>query len=210
MHRRQSFGLRLQMPGLHGRRFHGPRLQRACLHFESCRSRCRHWIVALAALMSACAAAPAPAPPAAPAVRAAPIVFDFPAAGDDVVVNSETMRGRATALVFITTFDLASQLLARRLGEVVVAFTPRANAAAVVIEAPQYAELLPAYRQALSLPFPVVMADFATLGGAGPFGPVTVVPTTIVLDRDGREVWRQEGPVESKEIEAALRRASAR
>jgi hypothetical protein len=39
---------------------------------------------------------------------------------------------------------------------------------------------------------------------------VTVVPTLIVLDRDGREVWRHEGAVEGNEIEAALRRASAR
>jgi hypothetical protein len=171
----------------------------------------RFFLVTLVALISACVSAPAPAPtPVANVTRAAPIVFDFPAAGDDVVVSSETMRGRATALVFITTFDLASQLLARRLGEAVVAFTPRANAAAVVIEAPQYAELLPAYREALALPFPVVMADFATQHGTGPFGPVTVVPTLIVLDRDGREVWRHEGAVEGNEIEAALRRASAR
>jgi hypothetical protein len=140
-------------------------------------------------------------------MRAASIQFDFPAAGDDVIVNSQTMRGRVTALVFITTFDLASQLLVRRLAEVITAFTPRANAAAVVIEAPRYAELLPAYRQAMSLPFPVVMADFATQQGGGPFGSITRVPTLVVLDRDGREVWRHLGAVESSEIEAALRRA---
>ncbi len=195
MHRRRSFGPRWQSPHSRGVR-PGP-------------SR-RHLAVALAALTSACVSAPAPPPPVPSVVRAAPVVFDFPAAGDDVVVSSETMRGRATVLVFITTFDLASQLLARRLGELVVGFTPRANAAAVVIEAPQYAELLPAYREALSLPYPVVMADFATQNGVGPFGLVTVVPTVIVLDRDGREVWRHEGAVESQEIEVALRSASAR
>lgn len=155
-------------------------------------------------------AAPPASTAATPAARTAPVAFNFPAVGDDVVVSSQTMRGRPTALVFITTFDLACQLLARRLGELVVEFTPRANAAAVVIEAPQYAELLPAYRDALSLPYPVVMADFATQSGAGPFGPVTVVPTVVVLDREGREVWRHEGAVDSSEIEAALRRASAR
>jgi hypothetical protein len=126
------------------------------------------------------------------------------------MVSSETMRGRATALVFITTFDLASQLVARRLGDVVVSFTPRANAAAVVVEAPAYAELLPAYRSALSLPYPVVMADFATQRGAGPFGSVTHVPTLVVLDRDGREVFRRQGALEHDEIRAALRAASAR
>src|SRR5690606_25790252 len=136
--------------------------------------------------------------------------FDFPSAGEDAVVNSETTRGRVTALVFITTFDIASQLVARRLGEVLVSFTPRANAVAVVVEAPQYADLLPAYRAALSLPFPVVMADFATQRGSGPFGRSTRVPALVVLDRDGREVSRHAGALEREEIEAAMRRASAR
>jgi hypothetical protein len=117
------------------------------------------------------------------------------------------MRGRVTALLFITTFDLASQLVVRRLGDVITSFTPRANAAAVVIEAPRYAELLPTYRDAMALPFPVVMADFATQQGGGPFGAIAHVPTLVVLDRDGREVWRHEGALERNEIERALRRA---
>jgi hypothetical protein len=147
------------------------------------------------------------APAATERLTSAPIQFNFPAAGDDVIVSSETMRGRVTALLFITTYDLASQLLVRRLGEVIVSFAPRANAAAVVVEAPRYAELLPTYRQTMSLPFPVVMADFATLQGGGPFGSIANVPTLIVLDRDGREVWRHEGALERDKLEDALRRA---
>jgi hypothetical protein len=54
------------------------------------------------------------------------------------------------------------------------------------------------------------MADFATQQGSGPFGDITKVPTTIVLDRDGGEVWRQQGPLGPDEIEAVLRRASQR
>jgi hypothetical protein len=157
-----------------------------------------------------CAGAAPAAPASSPSPRSAPIQFEFPSVGDDAVVSSETLRGRATALVFITTFDLASQLVARRLGDVLVSFTPRANAAAIVVEAATYAELLPAYRAALSLPYPVVMADFATQRGAGPFGTVTHVPTLVVLDRDGREVSRHQGSIEPDEIRAALREASAR
>jgi hypothetical protein len=158
----------------------------------------------------ACSGAAPEAPPVAPSARSAPIEFEFPSAGEEAVVSSATTRGRPTALVFITTFDLASQLVARRLGDVLVSFTPRANAAAVVVEAPTYAELLPTYRSTLSLPYPVVMADFATQRGAGPFGSVTHVPTLVVLDREGHEVWRRQGSIEPDEIRAALRRASAR
>lgn len=145
-----------------------------------------------------------PTPP-----RAEPVAFSFPSTGDDVV-NSETTHGRVTVLVFITTFDLVSQLVVRRVGEVIVKFRPRANAAAVVLEAPQYAELLSAYRESLSLPYPVVMADFATQQGRGPFGDITKVPTTVVLDKDGGEVWRHQGPLGPDEIEGVLRRASQR
>jgi hypothetical protein len=167
-------------------------------------------ILALAAGTGGCAGAAPATPISSPGARSAPIQFEFPSVGDDAVVSSETQRGRVTALVFITTFDLASQLVARRLADALVSFTPRANAAAVVVEAPAYAELLPAYRTALSLPYPVVMADFATQRGAGPFGSVTHVPTLVVLDREGREVSRHRGSIEPDEIRAALREASAR
>jgi hypothetical protein len=138
-----------------------------------------------------------------------PVEFSFPASQNEVV-SSETTRGRATALAFITTYDMASQLVVRRLGEVIVRFTPRANAAAIVVEPALYAELLPAYRESLSLPFPVVIADFATQQGHGAFGEITSVPTLVVLDRDGREVWRHQGPLTAEQIANALSRASQR
>lgn len=173
--------------------------------------RCSRTALALGllALGAGCGASSTTAPVAPLPARAEPIAFGFPPTGDDVV-NSDTTRGRVTVLVFITTFDLVSQLVVRRVGEVIVRFRPRANAAAVVLEAPQYAELLSAYRESLSLPFPVVMADFATQQGRGAFGDITQVPTTVVLDRDGREVWRHQGPLGPDEIESVLRRASQR
>lgn len=111
-------------------------------------------------------------------------------------------------LVFITTYDMVSQLVVRRLGELIVRFTPRANAAAIVLEAPRYADLVPAYRDSLGLPFPVVMADFATQQGTGYFGGIDTVPVVVILDRDGREVWRHQGPLDAGELESALRGAS--
>jgi hypothetical protein len=169
------------------------------------------WLAALGwAGCCGCVSASEPAESPAVVTSAAPVQYEFSPIGDDAAVSSETMRGRVTALLFITTYDLASQLLARRLADVVTSFTPRANAAAVVVEAPSYADLLPAYRDALSLPFPIVMADYATQNGAGPFGSVTRVPLLIVLDRDGREVFRYQGPLDPQQIEDAVRRATQR
>lgn len=174
------------------------------------RRECLRAILALGwVALAGCRPSPANAPVDPSPARAEPVAFSFPSTGDDVV-NSDTTHGRVTVLVFITTFDLVSQLVVRRVGEVIVRFRPRANAAAVVLEAPQYSELLSAYRESLSLPYPVVMADFATQQGRGPFGDITKVPTTVVLDKDGGEVWRHQGPLGPDEIEGVLRRASQR
>jgi hypothetical protein len=112
-----------------------------------------------------------------------------------------------TALLFLTTYDLASQLVASQIAELVRSFAPRINAAAVVLEPPRYAELLPAYRESLSLPYPVVMADFQTQAGEGPFGAIRNVPTLVILDREGRETWRHLGPVSIAQIERKLKSA---
>jgi hypothetical protein len=138
-----------------------------------------------------------------------PLEFRFAGIEGDDVTHGST-RGRATVLLFLTTYDLASQVVARELSEIVVRFTPRINAAAIVLEAPRYAELVPAYRASLGLSFPVVMVDHATGEGRGPFGQIRQVPTLVVLDREGREVWRHAGPTTAGAIESALGRAGAR
>lgn len=183
---------------------------RSALSSSSARSALCRLGLALSSLAPLCACQSSTLPPTAetPAARLGePIYFDFPSAGADAEVSSESTRGRVTALLFITMFDIASQIIARRLGEAITTFTPRVNAAAVVIEPPLYAELLPSYRESLSLPYPVVMADYATQSGAGPFGDITRVPTLVVLDREGRETFRHQGPLERDELEQALQRA---
>jgi hypothetical protein len=77
-----------------------------------------------------------------------------------------------------------------------------------VLETAEYATLADAFRESLELAYPVAMADAATLAGDGPFGEIGSIPTTVVLDRGGREVWRKAGVAEAREIEAALAAAS--
>jgi peroxiredoxin len=124
--------------------------------------------------------------------------------------SSRGTRGRATLVLFVTTYDLPSQLQARRLDDLLRRFRPRANAGAVVLEAPKYAVFADAFRSTLSLSYPVAIADDDTRERHGPFGRVDRVPTLVILDRDGREVWRKSGVVSTKEIETELTRASDR
>jgi hypothetical protein len=112
--------------------------------------------------------------------------------------------GRITVVAFITTYDLGSQVVMRELEGVARTRAPRINAGAVVLEPPKNAPLVEAYAHSLEVSFPIALADQATLESRGPFGPINVVPTTIVMDADGNEVWRREGAMTHSEINAAL------
>jgi hypothetical protein len=113
-------------------------------------------------------------------------------------------------VLFVTTYDLASQIEAKRLDEIVRRHRPRANAGAVVLEPPKYAVLADAFRSSLGLGYEVALADAATLAGQGPFGNIPHVPTLFVLDRAGRLVWQKSGLATPREIEQALAAAARR
>lgn len=122
-------------------------------------------------------------------------------------VSAEGMRGRVTALVFVTTFDLASQMAAKQLNQALHRHTPRINAAAVVLEAAKYAPLADVFRTSLQLSYPVAIADLATLAQNSTLGEVHSVPTVIIFDAQGREVLRKYGAFTNEELDGWLTRA---
>lgn len=126
---------------------------------------------------------------------------------DGQLIGSSAMRGRVTVLLFVTTFDLGSQVQAKRLEGLYRGHAPRLNALAVALEAPRYVDLARSYREILELSYPIAMADPATLSGEGPFGVIRTVPTWVILDRRGvvREVVQ--GPLSPQELEALVQEA---
>jgi hypothetical protein len=163
----------------------------------------------LALVFGLCVSCRAEAPAAEPARRPAEpaLVFAF-GVPDGTIFGSESTRGRVTAVLFITTFDLPSQLMARRLSDVTRSHRPRVNVGAVALEPPRNAVLVDAFKSSLSLTYPVSLADPATLAGSGPFGRVRGVPALVVLDREGRPRYRTQGVISVEEIERALRSAA--
>jgi hypothetical protein len=122
------------------------------------------------------------------------------------VLRSSTTRGRVTALLFVTTFDLPSQVMARRLDEALRSHRPRINVGAIAVEAPNSAPLVEVFRTTLGLGYPVAL----TGGGpeeAGAFGTIDRVPTLVVLDARGREVHRAAGVLEPDVLEQLLTEA---
>lgn len=158
-------------------------------------------------------ARPAPAPPGVSAVAlSSAIEFEFESL-DERRVASATTRGAPTVISFVTTSSLPAQaqvnfLVAMAKHDLDPGGSPqkdRVHYAVVAVEPAQSRELVEMYKKALAIPFPVAMADGATLAGLGAFGDVSAVPVTLVLDREGRIVWRIDGRVaKSAEMRAAL------
>lgn len=169
-------------------------------------ARARWAFLLLSIGLSACGGQ-ADVPMKFPAPTREPVEFAFRAT-DGALFASYDTRGRANAVLFVTTYDWASQVLARRLAWVVSWHRPRANAGAIVLESEEYRTLADVFRSSLGLPFPVAMADEMTRSGRGPFGSIPRIPTVVVLDREGRERWRAEGMVEVHALEQALTEAS--
>jgi len=135
----------------------------------------------------------------------APIDFAFDSL-DDRPVTAEGTRGKVTVLAFVDTGSLPSQAQVDFLVAMAKNDGQKVNYVAVALEAAENRELVEIYRKSLGVPFPMALADPSTKSGGGPFGDVTAVPVTIVLDRAGRIVWRAAGRVvKSDEIRAAMK-----
>jgi hypothetical protein len=151
------------------------------------------------------AALPEDRPGASAAEARAPVDFGFDSL-DDRSVTSEATRGKPTILAFVTTGSLPAQAQVDFLVAMARHDADAVNYAVVALEARENRELVELYRKALSIPFPMALADPATSSGGGPFGDVTGVPVTVILDRSGRVALRVAGRVvHADELRGALR-----
>ena len=147
------------------------------------------------------------APPGAPSGE--PVQFTFGTV-DGGELSSDTTRGRTTALLFVTTYDLPSQAEALLLRDVLSTHKPLANGAIVMLEAPQTAPLAQVWADSIGLKLPIAMATPALMSGDSQLGHIAGVPTLLVLDRRGRVIGRHEGALTREQIAASLKRADSR
>jgi hypothetical protein len=124
---------------------------------------------------------------------------------DERPVSAASTRGKPTVLVFVTTSSLAAQAEVDFLAAMAKHDAAEVNYAVVALEAGADRELVELYKKSLGISFPVAMSDASTRSAMGPFGDVSAVPVTVLLDRAGRIVWRVSGRVaKSAEIRAAM------
>jgi hypothetical protein len=161
--------------------------------------------LAVAPALGACKSAQPSKMTAGPSAmqRSEPLVFHY----DDVqkgAVDSSALRGRPSVIIFITTYDIVSQAQARFLTMVQRRRRSKIHVAAITLEPADNLPLVAAFRDALHLDYPVALGDREIILGRGPFGDIRAVPTTVVLDENGRICWRNVGLAKDTDIEAAL------
>jgi hypothetical protein len=158
------------------------------------------------ALVGACSSTAPPPRPAGPVAAAQRPVIQFSyEALDGTPLSTESLSKRVTVIGLFTTYDVPSQIVARFLASLARTHTPRLNVAALMLEGPENKPLVEAFAASLGLPYPLALADAATIAGEGPFAGLHHVPSVVILDQEGREAWRHVGFVDQARLEAAVK-----
>jgi hypothetical protein len=138
-----------------------------------------------------------------------PALFELPRLESGSIRTADVL-GRMTLVVFAATYDTPSQAAVPIASALVRRHLPRMNGLLVVLEPESNRPLAQAFVAALDVPFPVAMADAETLEGRGAFAGIRHVPSFVLLDREGREVWRRYGLATTEVLDEAVRVHEAR
>jgi len=170
----------------------------------------------LAALVAVATAAVGCGPKAAPAPVGTsdkpgaafpdrPVTYAFDTL-DERPVSSSAHRGRPTILAFVTTGDIVGQAQVDYLVAMAKNDGAKVNYALIAMHPRKEIMLVEAYMSALKVEFPVALGDASAMAPQGPFGEIAAVPTIIVLDRDGKIVWKHTGLAKADELRGHMRR----
>jgi hypothetical protein len=132
----------------------------------------------------------------------APVQFAFDSL-DVRPVSTATVIGKPTVVSFVTTWDLSSQAQVDFLVPMSKRDRSAVNYLMVAVQEPQDREMIQVFTSHLHVDFPVAIVEKDNIDG-GPFGEIKAVPTTIILDRSARMVWRHVGLARPEEIRAGL------
>ncbi len=133
-----------------------------------------------------------------------PLTFVFESI-DERPFSSTAMRGKPAVITFVTTGDLVGQAQVDFLVAMAKTDPDDVNYGLVALHPRKELPLVQAYATTLGVSFPVAIADASAMNDAGPFGEIPAVPTTVVLGRDGRLVWKHTGLAKSDELRAHMR-----
>ncbi len=124
---------------------------------------------------------------------------------DERLVSSAAHRGKPTVLAFVTTGDIVGQAQIDYLVAMAKNDGAKVNYALIALHPRKEIVLVEAYISALKVEFPVALGDASAMGPGGPFGEISAVPTVVVLDGEGRIVWKHMGLAKAEELRGHMR-----
>lgn len=134
-----------------------------------------------------------------------PVTYLFDAL-DERPVSSLAHRGKPTILAFVTTGDIVGQAQIDYLVAMAKNDGTKVNYALIALHPRKEIPIVQAYASALKVEFPVALGDALAMGSMGPFGEIAAVPTVVVLDREGRIIWKHTGLAKADELRGHMRR----
>lgn len=134
-----------------------------------------------------------------------PVTYAFDTL-DERPVSSSAFQGKPTVLAFVTTGDIVGQAQVDYLVAMAKNDSAKVNYALVALHPRKELPIVAAYAYSLKVEFPVALSDASVMTAAGPFGEISAVPTVIILDREGRIVWKHTGLAKSDELRGHMRR----
>ena len=167
----------------------------------------------VAVTSAACASAPSPNAPVGLSgdasqaseslLKSRPFSFD---SLDERPVSSSAFAGKPAVIAFVSTGDIVSQAQMGFLVPMSKKDGARIQYAAVALHPRKESVLVESWRSMLGVEFPVALADSTVTGSGGPFGEIPAVPTIVILDAQGRIVWKHTGLAKSDELRARMRK----
>ena len=121
------------------------------------------------------------------------------AALDGGTIDTATYLGRVVVLHLFTTDGAASQLDYDQLADLHRREPGRAAVIGIAVDPVGY-PIASAWRRGMGARYLLAMADDRLRRGAGPLGLVRTVPTTVILDPQGRMAHRIERPLQPGEL----------
>ncbi|MGC4117849.1 MAG: TlpA disulfide reductase family protein [Myxococcales bacterium] len=143
--------------------------------------------------------------PAQPAERIrSAYELSLPVAATGARYGLAQLSGKVGAVYFFSTWCLPCLQELKTLSTLQSKYAAQGFAVIAIGLDLEGAKVLAPFEKASALPFPVLVADSYLRSGESPYGIIRSVPTTVLLDREGKIAAAYEGPADPLKLDSAV------
>lgn len=129
----------------------------------------------------------------------------LPLLSSDKQLDFVTLRGQIVVVHFFATWSLAAQADVDALKAVRAGFKGKVEVVGIALDPPDSAALVPPFVDILQIDYPVALATEPLRRGESSFGRIEAVPTTVLVDRQGRMRRWATGAISAKALAKEIR-----